>query len=336
LQRSFLLNHRVLKKRNFSCDEKETLLVTASKHHSPAAGATQGYDCLLASVTSNCMKTQLTLIILILTTFGCTNKQAPKDEKPPVAKTQEKPDTIFRQVADFPKIKDTTKFIADLQQIFKIEVGESPSQKANEKITTYKKVKIYGSDNDYFFIEYDYEDGCMAAYPWKYQLLLTSDGKIVKTLSGLRFEFIKIIKNQNPFLMIVSATSKGNGGHEIFKITNDTLEDVFDSNLDYFVRTYDAHEDNSINEPNELALRVKDFNNDGYNDISFYGKIVLIQRQTKNGEWFDCDVINGKTITYSVDNPFKKIPVEFVFLYDKQTGHFKAKENYTKKYGLKD
>ena len=56
LQRSFLLNHRVLKKRNFSCDEKETLLVTASKHHSPAAGATQGYDCLLASVTSKARK----------------------------------------------------------------------------------------------------------------------------------------------------------------------------------------------------------------------------------------------------------------------------------------
>ena len=53
LQRSFLLNHRVFKKRNFSCDEKETLLVTASKHHSPAAGATQGYDCLLASVMHN-------------------------------------------------------------------------------------------------------------------------------------------------------------------------------------------------------------------------------------------------------------------------------------------
>ena len=53
LQRSFLLNHRVLKKSNFSYDEKETLLVTASKHHSPAAGATQGYDCLLASVSYN-------------------------------------------------------------------------------------------------------------------------------------------------------------------------------------------------------------------------------------------------------------------------------------------
>ena len=51
---------------------------------------------------------------------------------------------------------------------------------------------------------------------------------------------------------------------------------------------------------------------------------------------FDSETINGKTITYSEENPFKKIPVEFVFLYDKQTGHFKEKENYTKKYGLDD
>jgi hypothetical protein len=58
--------------------------------------------------------------------------------------------------------------------------------------------------------------------------------------------------------------------------------------------------------------------------------------QTKNGDWFDTETINGKEVTYSIDNPFKKIPVEFIFLYDKQTGHFKAKENYTEKYGLDD
>jgi hypothetical protein len=282
------------------------------------------------------MKTLLTLIILTLTTFGCANKQTPKDEKLPVTKTQEKADTIFRQVTDFPTIKDTTEFIADLRKIFELEVDESPSQKENEEITTYEKVKIFGSDKDYIFIEYDYKDGCGAAFPWKFQLLLTTEGKLVKTLYGQRFEFIEIFKNQNPFLLTVTGTSKGNGGHQIFKITNDTLEDVFESNFDYFVRTYDAHEDNSINEPNELNLKVKDFNNDGYNDISFYGKIVLIQGQTKNGDWFDSETINGKTITYSVDNPFKKIPVEFVFLYDKQTGHFKARENYTEKYGLDD
>ena len=85
-----------------------------------------------------------------------------------------------------------------------------------------------------------------------------------------------------------------------------------------------------------MTLKVKDFDNDGYNDISFYGKIVLVKGQTKNGDWFDNETIKGKTITYSVDKPFKKISVEFVFLYNKQTGHFVARENYTEKYGLDD
>lgn len=282
------------------------------------------------------MNTLLTLTILTITTFGCSNKQTQKDEKLPVTETQEKIDTNFRQVANFPTIKDTTKFIADLRQIFELEVDESPSQKINEEITTYKKVKIYGSDKDYIFIEYDYKNGCGAAFPWKYQLLLTTDGKLVETLSGQRFEFVEIFKNKNPFLLIAHGTSKGNGGHELLKISADTLENVYECDLDYFVRTYDAHEDNKINEPNELNLKVNDFNNDGYNDIAFVGKIVLIQGQTKNGDWFDSETINGKTITYSVDNPFKKIPVEFVFLYNKQTEHFKAKENYTEKYKLGD
>lgn len=281
------------------------------------------------------MKTLLTLIILTLTTFGCSNKQTPKDEKSTVTETQVT-DTIFKQVADFPIIKDTTKFIADLRQIFELEVDESPVQKANEKITTFKKVKIYGSDSDYFFIEYDYKVGCGAAFPYKYQLLLTTNGKLVKTLSGQRYEFIEIFKNENPFLMTVVGTSKGNGGHELYKISADTLENVYEGYFDYDVQTYDAHEDNKIYEPNELTLKVKDVNNDGFNDISFYGKTVLIQGQTKNGDWFDTETINGKEVTYSIDNPFKKISVEFIFLYDKQTRHFKSKENYTKKYGLDD
>ena len=282
------------------------------------------------------MKTFLTLTILTLTTFSCANKQTSKDEKLPVAENQENTDKLFKQVADFPTIRDTTKFIADLRQTFELEVDESLAQKTNEKITTYQKVKIYGSDNDYFFIEYDYKYGCMASYPWKYQLLLKTDGSLVKLLSGQRFDFVTIFPNQNPFLLTVTATAKGNGGHEIYKISADTLENVYEGYYNYDIRTYDAHEDNRIYAPNELILKVKDFNNDGFNDISFNGKILLIQGQTESGFWFDNEIINGKTVTYSVDNPFKKIPIEFIFLYDKQTGHFKAKENYTEKYGLND
>ncbi len=269
------------------------------------------------------MKTLLTLTILTLTTFSCSNKQTPKDEKSTVTETQVT-DTMFRQVADFPTIKDTTKFIADLRQIFELEVDESPVQKENEKITTFKKVKIYGSDNDYFFIEYDYKVGCGAAFPYKYQLLLTSNGKLVKTLSGQRYEFIEIFKNENPFLMTVVGTSKGNGGHELYKISADTLENVYDGYFDYDVQTYDAHEDLSVFEPNELKIGFKDENKDGFNDIVFTGQKLMLGKYTKDSLWYDVE--NGKPFT--VENPADRISIKYIFLYDKQTGHFKAKQKY--------
>lgn len=282
------------------------------------------------------MKILLILTILTLATFGCTNKQTLKAEKPTLIVNQEKVDTIFSPVNDYPTIKDTVKFISELRRIFELEVDESSYQKEYEKITFFEKVKIYGSDNDYIFIEYDYGNGCGAAFPWKYQLILTTEGKLVKTLSGQRYEFVKIFDNEHPFLLTVIATDKGNGWHEVYKISTDSLEKVFDSYFDFNLRTYDAHQDYSVNEPNELTLKIKDFNNDGFNDIAFVGKIVLIQGQTKDGNWYHSETLNGKEIIYSVDNPFKKIPVEFIFLYDKQTGHFKAKENYIEKYELQN
>jgi len=176
----------------------------------------------------------------------------------------------------------------------------------------------------------------MVEFPWKYQLLLTTEGKLVKTFSAQRYDFVQIFPNQNPFLLVVVATAKGNGGHEIYKISTDTLENVYEGYYNYKIQTYDAHQDHTIYEPNELTLKIKDYNNDGFNDIAFVGKIVLIQGRTKNGIWFDYEIINGDTVTYSIDNPFEKIPVEFIFLYDKQTEHFKAKEDYEKKYRLFD
>ena len=120
------------------------------------------------------MKTLLTLITLTFTTFGCSNKQTPKDERSIVTETEQQTEKVFRHVADFPKINDTASFITDLRQTFDLEVHESPVQKEKEKITAYQKVKLYGSDKDFFLIEYDWKVGSMAEYPWKYQLLLTS------------------------------------------------------------------------------------------------------------------------------------------------------------------
>lgn len=270
------------------------------------------------------MKTLLTLTIFTVTTLGCIERQTPKEEKLPLPATQENTSTIFRQVLDFPTIKDSAKFMTELRKISGFEVEESPVQKANEKITTFKKVKLYGSDKDYFFIEYDFDVGSMASYPWKFQTLLTPEGRLVKSLSGQRFDFVTIFPLQNPFLLIVTATAKGNGGHEIYKISADTLENVYEGYYDYDVQTYDSHEDQSINEPFELNIAFTDENNDGFNDIVFTGQKLILGKYTKDSLWYDVE--NEKP--FSIENPAERISIKYIFFYDKQTGHFKAKEKH--------
>ncbi len=52
-------------------------------------------------------------------------------------------------------------------------------------------------------------------------------------------------------------------------------------------KTYDACEDNAVFEHDELKVRVKDVNADGYNDLTFSGKMLLIQGLTKDSTWYD-------------------------------------------------
>lgn len=255
---------------------------------------------------------------------SCTNKQHLKEDKLSLEKMHHQKEIVFELVSDFPIIKDTTQFVKELQKTFKLEVQESIVQKENEKITAYKKVKLYGSDKDFIFIEYDWKVGSMAKFPWKYQLLLTTDGKLIKILSGHRFEFVTIFPNQNPFLLVVIATPKGNGGHEIYKISSDTLENVYEGYYDFDINTYDAYEDHSVFEPNELNIGFKDYNKDGFNDIFFTGQKLMLGKYTKDSLWYDVE--NGKLFT--IENPAERISIEYIFLFDKQTGHFKTKHKY--------
>ncbi len=280
------------------------------------------------------MKRLLTGIILTLAALSCAEKKTSQNEELNEPETEQKTEKIFKPVADFPVIKDSAQFIAELRQTFDLRVYEMPIQEKVNKITAFKKVKIYGSEKDFILIEYDWGTGAIVDYPWVYQFILTTDGKLVKSLSKQRYEFVTVFPNQLPFLLTVTATARGNGGHQLFKVSADTLENVYEGYYDYDVKTYDAQEDSRVYEPNELRLKIKDFNKDGFNDISFNGKLVFIERFTKDGRWYETEIINGKVVHYSVDHPFRKIPVEFIFLYDKQTGHFKAKEDYNERYGL--
>jgi len=234
----------------------------------------------------------------------------------------------FDLVKQFPLISDSSNFIKELKE--NCHLFDRPSK--GEKINYFKKTKLYGSDKEFYIVEYDYRDGATCAFPWKYQIVFNTNGKLVKVLSNIRVDIVKIFPKANPFLISVSSTGHGNGWHEINRIQSDTLEKVYDEFLSNRPQTYDRHADNTVNEPNEFHYKIMDANNDGYNDIIFYGKIVLIQGRTKQGNWYDNEIINGKTVSYSVDNPFKKIPASFTFLYKPKCGHFIEQEDYSKKY----
>lgn len=281
------------------------------------------------------MHSKLWIIFAVLIfTSACNNRQIQKNDELPSKKTQ----PIFKKIKDFPSIRDSTSFISELKKISQMDPMMNQTEK--ERITFFKKIKLNGSNREFFLIEYasghDYDTGVGTEFPWKYQFLFDTQGHLIKSFHALRFELVEIFQYQNPFLLILTSTYRGNGGHEIYKISSDTLENIYNGYKNYSIKTYDSYEDSKIYSPNELKLQIKDYDSDGFNDLLFTGELILIQGLADNGNLYDTEVRNGKNVEFSVENPFKKIPIQYVFLYNKKSGHFEAKDDYTKIYKLND
>ncbi len=251
----------------------------------------------------------------------------PQDMEKDTVKNYEYQTVPFERIKRYPQIPDTLNFIQELKENCHLFDRKSTVSKIN----FFKKTSIYGSEKDYILLEYDYNDGngAMGTCPWKNQILFDSEGKLVQVLSCDRIDVIEIFPQKKPLLMGLFSTAKGNGGHSIYRIRKDTLENIFNGFSTHRPQTYDAHQDLSINEPLEFPYRFQDRNQDGYKDLIFTGNIVLLEdmRGVTRGR-----NPQGKDIEYTVETPYKKIPVSFIFLYNPQTEHFEQKENYSKKY----
>jgi hypothetical protein len=238
-------------------------------------------------------------------------RQTPSEEESDTATTFKYQTTPFPLIKEYPIIRDTLAFIAALRENCHLYFRKK-ELKTSEEIHYFKKTKIYGSQQQFYIIEYYHGFGGTAACPWQYQFIFNLSGKLVSILSALRIDIVKIFPSQPPFLITVSTTGKGNGWHNVYRIKNNKLEDIYDHFLGYRPQTYDAHEDNDINTPNEFPYKTKDVNKDGYNDLVFAGKITY------------------STIDLGINN--KTVSARFVFLYNQQTGHFTEQEDYSKKY----
>ncbi len=263
-------------------------------------------------------------VFFIVIWCSCYNKNEVLSVYSDLADTIKNDTLFFPYINDYPDIKDTSNFIKELLDFCKLEINDLDAKYSKETINKFEKINIWGSEKDYYLIEYDYKYGCMATFPWRYQFIFSDKGKLIKVLWAIRYEMIDIFPNENPLMLAVVSTAGGNGGHSLYKIENDSFVDI----LERKCKTYKASNDNFVFEPYELNLKITDNNNDGYNDLIFYGNILLINGLTNEGVWYDYDKINGEEIFYSEENPFKKFDIKYIFQYNPKSKHFVGIEDY--------
>ena len=218
--------------------------------------------------------------------------------------------TPFKEINQFLYIKDTITFIAKLRE--NCHLWEPKGGYTKESINYFKKVKLYGSNKWFYIIEYDFHSWSNASFPWKNQFVFDIKGNLIKILSEIRLDVVKIFPARSPFLFGVSSTGHGNGWHEVYKISSDTLEQVYDGFLGRRPQTYSTGDSYYVTSPHELFHKFADINKDHYADIIFYGKV----RYSKIDLGYQDRII----------------PVKYIFLYNPKTGHFTELEDYSEKY----
>jgi len=217
-------------------------------------------------------------------------------------------DTAFASVKQYPTITDTAAFIKALKS--NCHLWMRPYNVKYATIAYFKKLPVFGSNKDVYIIQLNYPGGAMAEYPWKNQFIFTTGGKLIKMLDEVYIDTATIFPGKKPFLFGMVSTAKGNGGHEVYRVRHDTLEQVYDGFLGTRPQTYSTGYSWYVTEPNELYHKFIDVNKDGFNDIVFYGKVMSENKR----------------------NDTIAIPVTYIFIYHSKTGHFTEREDYSRKY----
>ncbi len=264
-----------------------------------------------------------TLTISVFVVLSCqttTENTSQFDSADSLSLSQPK-GSVFIALQNYPEIQDSIGFIRELRRIAKLNIEQSLAQKEQECIRAFEKIKIFGSSREFYLVEYYYRVGSSAGFPWKYQVLFDSAGYWLGTFQGIRYELITADPKQNPYLLLVYSTAKGNGGHVIYTIRNDSLHLVLNTQ-EMGIQTYDKHEDMSVFETDELNLSFTDINRDGNLDIVFSGKKLMLGKYTPDSFWYDVE----QDTPFSRENPASIEQVKYIFFQDPLTGTFQLRK----------
>lgn len=239
--------------------------------------------------------------------------------------------SLKNMILNYPVIKDSICFKTKLIEDYDLFVGGKRIDQTD--INYFKKINVCkGNDSSYYLLEFDYHDWSMASHPWKYQLLFNHKAELIKIFYADSLKMLKVFDNEAPMIVEISSTAKGNGAYSFYQFEGDSLINIFKGFSEYLPRLVDEHQDHTVNEPAALNYVAIDVNCDGFRDLYFFGKLVLIEEYVPEIGWIGGYTQNDISVKYSIDNPYKKIPIEYVFLYDPKLNRFIEKENYFEKY----
>ncbi|GAB3513331.1 hypothetical protein GCM10027341_55260 [Spirosoma knui] len=109
------------------------------------------------------MKASIGLMLIGWISWNCAGNPRSLEKETKLSPPPAKATQAFTGLADFPTIRDTAAFIRQLRQTFQLSVHgvESPAQAGKQRITRFQKLKLFGSPEDFYLIEYDWVAGSM-------------------------------------------------------------------------------------------------------------------------------------------------------------------------------
>lgn len=220
---------------------------------------------------------------------------------------------------------DTVEFVTSLFEYGNMRVYESLD---SIKILNIYNTELDGTHDDLNIIDIKFEERSDALSPGRMQIVVNSDLSSFNVIKGEDWEILDTDEKESKYLLSKYTTSKGNGYHRVFKYDGDNLIDINEGSIEFKLKTIDLHDDGIVYSPSSLNVRFVDVNIDGIKDISFSGKVVYTMGMSKDRFWYDTEIdeINGSK-TYSIDNPFSVIPIEYNFIYNKEKDRFVAEDS---------
>lgn len=206
---------------------------------------------------------------------------------------------VFTAILDSAGRADKSKLLA------KLKAAYDPTMSNSMELSSCSYHFLYGSQDSIWQISLkSSEENLCNPFGLRRQFVFDAAGHLIFEDSAARFEFVKVWEDKPALLMTLNSDCEGTGQHHFYKYQSGQLIDIFNVLLETTPLTYDEQkaEDYAVLQPALLPLRIEDRNKDGRNDLVFSGQRLLL-KGPDNKE-------------YTIQNPYRKEKVEYVFLYE--------------------